>query len=192
MIYIQLILCYLKIGFFSFGGGYAMLSLIYHEVVIRHAWISGSELADIVAISQMTPGPIAINSATYIGYTVAGFGGALAATIAVCTPAMTLMIIVTRSFLSLRGNPYVERIIVTMRPVVVGMIGAAGLTLIFPADDSGRSFIDVWSWILFAVAFAAAASKKVSLILIIVLSAIAGVAIYYFDLPSLVASWLNI
>ncbi len=184
MIYIQLLLCYLKIGFLGFGGGYAMLSFIYHEVVVRHEWISGAELADIIAISQMTPGPIAINSATYIGYNVGGMWGAIVATIAVCTPAMTLMILVTQFFIHLRHNPYVENVIRAMRPIVVGMIGAAGVTLIFPADDSSQSFIDIWSWILFIAAFAASASKRVSLIAIIVLAAIAGIAIYY--IPTLI------
>ncbi len=179
MIYLQLLLSYLKIGFLGFGGGYAMLSFIYHEVVTHHGWISGAELADIIAISQMTPGPIAINSATYVGYNVAGFWGAVVATIAVCTPAMTLMILITRSFLLLRNNPYVEGIIRALRPVVVGMIGAAGFTLIFPPDGSGESFIDIWSWGLFGVAFIATASRRVSLILIIVLAAVAGVIIYY-------------
>ncbi len=179
MIYLQLLISYLKIGFLGFGGGYAMLSFIYHEVVVSHGWITGAELADIVAISQMTPGPIAINSATYIGYIVGGFWGAVVATIAVCTPAMTLMIIITRSFLRLRGNPYVDSIVRMMKPVVVGMIAAAGLTMIFPPDDSSQSFIDHWSWILFSIAFIAAASKRVSLILIIIASAIAGIVIYY-------------
>ncbi len=178
MIYLQLLLSYLKIGFLGFGGGYAMLSFIYHEVVTQHGWVTGAELADIIAISQMTPGPIAINSATYIGYNVAGFWGAVVATLAVCTPAMTLMIIITKSFIHLRHNPYVEGIIRSLRPVVVGMIAAAGFTLIFPADDSGESFIDIWSWVLFAIAFIATASRKVSLILIIILSAVAGIVIY--------------
>ena len=70
MIYLQLFLSYLKIGFFGFGGGYAMLALIQNEVVVRHAWMTNTEFTDIVAVSQMTPGPIAINSATYVGYTV--------------------------------------------------------------------------------------------------------------------------
>ena len=92
MIYLQLFLSYLKIGFFGFGGGYAMLSLIQHEVVISHQWISNSELTDIIAISQMTPGPISINSATYIGYVVTGnIWGAILATFAVCLPSITLM-----------------------------------------------------------------------------------------------------
>ena len=84
---IQLFISYLKIGFFGFGGGYAMLSLIHSEVVMNNGWLTNSEFADIVAISQMTPGPIAINSATYIGYEVAGIAGSVVATIAVCLPA---------------------------------------------------------------------------------------------------------
>ena len=87
MIYLQLFLSYLKIGFFGFGGGYAMLSLIQNEVVVQNGWMSNAEFADIVAISQMTPGPIAINSATYVGYTVAGFWGSVVATVAADTAA---------------------------------------------------------------------------------------------------------
>ncbi len=179
MIYLELLISYLKIGFLGFGGGYAMLSFIQYEVVAHHEWITGAQFADIIALSQMTPGPIAINSATYIGYVVGGFWGSVVATFAVCTPAMTLMIFVTKSYLHLRNNIYVTNIMKAMRPIVIGMIGAAGISLIFPEDESGKSFIDLWSWVLFAVAFAAAASKKVSIILIIALGAAAGVAIYY-------------
>ena len=77
MILLELFISYLKIGFFGFGGGYAMLSLIQNEVVVRHGWITAAQFTDIVAVSQITPGPIAINSATYIGYTVAGFWGSV-------------------------------------------------------------------------------------------------------------------
>ena len=104
MIYLQLFLSYLKIGFFGFGGGYAMLSLIQNEIVEQRGWITASEFADIVAVSQMTPGPIAINSATYIGYSVAGVCGSVVATFAVCLPALTLMLLITRFFLKLRDN----------------------------------------------------------------------------------------
>ena len=99
MIYLQLFVSYLKIGFFGFGGGYAMLSLIQNEIVEQRGWITVSQFADIVAISQMTPGPIAINSATYIGYTVAGFWGSVVATVAVCLPALTVMLALTKFFL---------------------------------------------------------------------------------------------
>lgn len=177
MIYLQLFLSYLKIGFFGFGGGYAMLSLIQHEVVAERGWITASQFSDIVAVSQMTPGPIAINSATYIGYTVAGFGGSVVATLAVSLPAMTLMILITRFYLQLRSNRFVASAMATMRPVVIGMIGAAALLLIFPHDSSDPNFIDTWSWVLFAATLIASV-RKVNPILLIVLSAIAGVAIY--------------
>ena len=178
MIYLQLFYSYLKLGFFGFGGGYAMLSLIQNEVVVQNAWMSNAEFTDIVAVSQMTPGPIAINSATYVGYTVAGFWGAVVATISVCLPALTLMILITRFFLSLRRNRYVKGIIAGMRPVVIGMIGSAALLLIFPSSEDGHSFIDAWSWVLFAAALVGSV-RKVNPILLIVLSAVAGIAIYY-------------
>ena len=177
MIYLQLFISYLKIGFFGFGGGYAMLSLIQNEIVEQQGWITTSQFADIVAISQMTPGPIAINSATYIGYTVGGFWGSVVATIAVCLPAMTIMLTLTKFFIQLRGNSIVHSVISCMKPVVVGMIAAAALLLIFPKNSSEASFIDHYSWIIFAVTLIAS-YKKVNPILLIILSAIAGVIIY--------------
>ena len=178
MIYLQLFISYLKIGFFGFGGGYAMLSLIQNEVVVQNAWMTNAEFTDIVAISQMTPGPIAINSATYVGYTVAGFWGSVVATVSVCLPALTLMILITRFFLLLRDNRYVKGLIAGMRPVVIGMIGAAALLLMFPSSKEGASFIDGWSWVLFIGAMVAS-YKKVNPILLIVLSAILGLGIYW-------------
>lgn len=177
MIYLQLFYSYLKIGFFGFGGGYAMLSLIQNEVVVQNAWMTNAEFADIVAVSQMTPGPIAINSATYVGYTVAGFWGSVVATISVCLPALTLMILITRFFLHLRDNRFMKGAIAGMRPVVIGMIVAAALLLMFPRSDDAASFIDGWSWALFLAAMVAS-YKKVNPILLIILSAIAGVVIY--------------
>lgn len=152
MIFLQLFLSYLKIGFFGFGGGYAMLALIQHEVVVRHSWMTNTEFTDIVAISQMTPGPIAINSATYVGYTVGmqagdntlfGILGSAIATLAVCLPSLTVM-----------------------------------LLLMFPASHEGESFIDGWSWAIFGVCVLAS-WRKVNPILLIVLSAVAGILIYH-------------
>lgn len=187
MIFWQLFVSYLKIGFFGFGGGYAMLSLIQNEVVVQHEWLTGAEFAEIVAISQMTPGPIAINSATYIGYTVGseaggfwwGILGSLVATISVCLPALTLMILITKFFLRLHKNPLVEGAMRGMRPVVIGMIAAAALMLIFPqsGDPSEQNFIDLWSWVLFAAALLLSA-KKINPILLIVGSAVAGIILY--------------
>lgn len=174
---LQLFVSYLKIGFFGFGGGYAMLSLIHSEVVERNGWLTNGEFSDIVAISQMTPGPIAINSATYIGYEVAGVWGAIVATVAVCLPALTLMMLITRFFLKLHDNIYVKSVVAGMKPVVVGMIISAALLLIFPHSAEGKSFIDGWSWVIFAAVLIASA-RKVNPILLIVLSGVAGVLIY--------------
>ena len=177
MTLIHLFLSYLKIGFFGFGGGYAMLSLIYSEVVVHNGWLTNGEFSDIVAISQMTPGPIAINSATYIGYEVAGIWGSIVATIAVCLPALTIMMLLTRFFIKLHDNPYVKGVVAGMKPVVIGMIMAAALLLIFPHSDDGRSFIDGWSWAIFILTLILSA-RKVNPILLIVLSAAMGIAIY--------------
>ena len=187
-LFLKLFVSYLKIGFFGFGGGYAMLSLIQNEVVMQHGWITNAEFADIVAVSQITPGPIAINSATYVGYTVGaqaggtwtGVLGAIVATFAVCLPALTLMLLITRFFLKLKNNPYVEGAMRGMRPVVIGMIAAAALLLIFPHSDAPdeQNFIDVWSWLLFGGVFVGA-WRKVNPILLILLSAVAGILIYY-------------
>lgn len=177
MIYLQLFLSYLKIGFFGFGGGYAMLSLIQNEIVEQRGWITASEFADIVAVSQMTPGPIAINSATYIGYSVAGVCGSVVATFAVCLPALTLMLLITRFFLKLRDNRYVKGAVTGMKPVVVGMIGAAALLLMFPHSGESVAFVDAWSWLLFGLTLLGS-WQKVNPILLIVLSAVAGVVIY--------------
>ena len=174
---LQLFVSYLKIGFFGFGGGYAMLSLIHSEVVVRNGWLTNGAFSDIVAISQMTPGPIAINSATYIGYEVAGVLGSVVATVAVCLPALTIMMLITRFFLRLRDNRYVQGVVMGMRPVVVGMIASAALLLIFPHSADGRSFIDGWSWAIF-IATLLASVKKVNPILLIIASAVAGVLIY--------------
>lgn len=173
MIYLQLFISYLKIGFFGFGGGYAMLSLIQNEVVVIHPWLTNSQLTDIVAISQMTPGPIAINSATYVGYTVTGdIWGSLIATFAVCLPSLTIMMLITRFYMKLSGNQYVKNAMNGMQPMVLSMIGAAAMLLLTP-----DTFIDTASWIILAVTFLASL-KKVNPIFLIILSGVAGYLIY--------------
>ncbi len=173
MIYLQLFYSYLKIGFFGFGGGYAMLSLIQNEVVVNRGWISNTDLADIIAISQMTPGPIAINSATYVGYTVTGnVWGALLATVAVCLPALTIMIAVTRFYLRLRDNRYVTGAIRGMEPMMIGMIVAAAMLLL-----THDNFPDWRSWVIFAAVFVCT-SLKVNPIFLIIASGAVGVFLY--------------
>ena len=116
MIFLQLFYTFFKIGLFGFGGGYAMLSMIQGEVVTRHGWLSPQEFTDIVAISQMTPGPIGINSATYVGFTVTGsVWGSITATFAVVLPSFLLMLIISKFFLKYQkssipvGKRYFQR-----------------------------------------------------------------------------------
>lgn len=178
MILMQLFISYLKIGFFGFGGGYAMLSLIQDEIVVRQGWLTGAEFADIIAVSQITPGPIAINSATYIGYSVAGIWGSIIATFAVCLPAMTIMTLFTRFFVKLHNNKYLSGAVAGMRPVAIGMIVSAGLLLLFARGEGERNFIDAWSWVFFGGCLAGS-YFKVNPILLIILSAICGIVKYY-------------
>lgn len=173
MIYLQLFLSYLKIGFFGFGGGYAMISLIYNEVVVQNQWLTATELADVAAISQMTPGPIAINCATYVGYTVTGnVWGSLLATIAVCLPSLTLMMLATKFYFKLRGNRRFEGAMSGMQPMMIGLILSSALMLF-----GESTFIDWKSWVIFAACFVASV-KRANPILLIILSAVAGIVLY--------------
>ena len=174
MIYWQLFITYLKIGLFGFGGGYAMLSLIQHEVVEQRQWLSAAEFTDIVAISQMTPGPIGINSATYIGYTVTGgVWGAIVATVAVCLPSFGIVLLIAGSYRKFRSNTYVNDAFKGLRPVVVGLIAAAALLLM-----NRENFIDYKSLIIFGVAFLLTMFAKIHPILLIILAGVAGLFLY--------------
>lgn len=173
MIYWQLFFSYLKIGFFGFGGGYAMISLIYNEMVDKHAWLTGTELSDIVAVSQMTPGPIAINCATFVGYSVTGnVWGSVLSTTAVCLPPLSIMLLISYAYVRLQNNLYLNGILYWMKPVMAGMIGAAALMFL-----NAGTFIDWKSVVLFA-ACALAIWKKVDPVLIIIASAGIGLLLY--------------
>lgn len=127
---LRLFSTFAKIGAFSFGGGYAMIPLISHEVVNSNGWLTMSEFIDVVALSQATPGPIAINSATYIGYKVAGFWGSVAATSGVVAPSFTIMLILGFLFYKYRDVALVKDIFRGIRPVVVVLIVAAALSVV--------------------------------------------------------------
>ena len=182
MIWLQLFYVYLKIGILGFGGGYAMLSLIQADVVDKYGWITLQEFTDIVAISQMTPGPIAINSATYIGYTAihnAGYSPAMAilgsclTTFAVCIPSFLLVLLISYSYARFRNNKYVEAAFLVLRPVTVGLIAAAALLLM-----NQENFIDYKSFLIFGAAFILTLKFKVHPILMILLAGVAGMVIY--------------
>lgn len=190
MIFLQLFYTFLKIGLFGFGGGYAMLSMIQGEVVSRYNWISTSEFTDIVAISQMTPGPIGINSATYVGYTAiinAGYSqatgilGSITATTAVVLPSFILMLAISRFFLKFQKHPLVEAVFAGLRPAVVGLLAAAALLLMnaenfsTPQEDLYQFVVSV---ILFIAAFIGTRRYKINPIWMIALCGVAGALLY--------------
>lgn len=174
MIYLQLFWVYIKIGIFGFGGGYAMLSLIQEEVVDNYGWISMQEFTDIVAISQMTPGPIGINSATYIGYTATGsVWGSVIATFAVCFPSFLLVLLISFFFSRFKNNRYVSAAFLGLRPASIGLIAAAALLLM-----NKENFIDYKSYLIFGAAFFLSYKFKLHPILMILIAGVAGAILY--------------
>lgn len=152
MIYLQLFISFFKIGLFGFGGGLAILSLIQHEV-LAYGWMSEQEFVDIVAISQVTPGPIGVNCATYVGYTAtSSVWGSVLATCAMVLPGLVIMLTLCKLYIVLStrfaDNPYFQNTLRYLRFAVLGLIAAAALLLITPA-----TFIDRWSVVLFAGVF---------------------------------------
>lgn len=133
MIYLQLFLSFLQIGAFSFGGGYAAMPLIQNQVVQLHPWLSPSEFTDLITISQMTPGPIAVNSATFVGTRIAGVPGALAATIGCVLPSCILVTILAKIYLKYRSLSLLQGILKSLRPAVIAMIAAAGVSILVTA-----------------------------------------------------------
>ena len=151
MLYLQLFISFLKIGLFGFGGGLAILSLIQHEVE-SHGWMTQEQFVDIVAVSQVTPGPIGINCATYVGYTATNsVWGSLLATTAIIIPSLVIMLLICKAYFYIstrfQHNIYFTRTMHTLRLSVLGLIAAAALALMTPV-----SFIDWRSWLIFAVA----------------------------------------
>ena len=190
MIFIELLCSFLMIGLFSFGGGYGMLSVIQGEVVTRHAWLTAAEFTDIVAVSQMTPGPIGINSATYVGYTavlnatgseVLAVLGSLTASLAVMLPSIVLMLIVSRFFMKYSKHRNVENVFRLLRPAVVGLIASAALLLMTEENFGSPTETPLQFWVsvaLFVAAFVAMKFFKVSPILILILAGVFGGVFY--------------
>lgn len=191
MIFINLFITFFKIGLFGFGGGYGMLSLIQHETVELHQWLSTSEFTDIVAISQMTPGPIGINSATYCGYTAihnAGYGhlmailGSATATFALVLPSLILMIIISKMFMRYMHHHSVEHVFRGLRPAVVGLLAAATL-LLCTRENFSTPQEDLWqfciSCFLFAASFYGVKVMKINPIRMILYCAAAGLVLFY-------------
>ena len=195
LIFLQLFKTFFVIGLFTIGGGYAMLSLIEAQTVSVHGWLTEGEFIDIVGISQMTPGPIGINSATFVGYSVLqGQGaneflcilGSLCSTIAVVLPSFIIMMIFVKMYTRLSSNGVFKGVMSGMKPAVVGLIGAAALIMMVRASFDGgfeigllhENFPDWKSWIIFAAAFAVSMWTKLSPILVIVAAGAIGFIIY--------------
>ena len=189
MIFWELFYTFLKIGVFNFGGGLAMISLIQNEVVEKHAWLTAQEFTDIVAISQMTPGPVGINTATYAGYTAvmnAGFGtgaafaGAFIASFAVMLLPMMVMLLITCFLLKHRDNPDVKQVLSVLRLTVLGLIAAAALLLITPETFGTRENLPqlIISIAIFAAVFTLSMKFKKSPITLMLLSGAAGLVLY--------------
>lgn len=173
-IYFRLFLSFFKIGLFGFGGGYAMLPLIKHEIVdAPNNWMTIQDFSDIVAISQMTPGPIAINSATYVGYTVTGgVAGAVIATLAVCLPPLIIMLCLSAFYMKFRNNRHIEAIFKSLKPAIIGLIAAAALSLM-----NRHNFVGISSVLIFSASFFASFNRFDPFKLIIA-AGIAGIIIY--------------
>ena len=137
MIYLQLFLSFLQIGLFSFGGGYAAMPLIQDQVVTAHGWLSMPEFTDLITSSQMTPGPIAINSATFVGMKIAGVPGAIAATVGCVFPSCVIVTLLARLYLKYRDMSLLQGILGSLRPAVVAMVAAAGISILITAFWGG-------------------------------------------------------
>ena len=174
MIYFQVFWTFFKIGLFNFGGGYPMISFIQNEVVFKHAWLTNAQFTDIVAVSQMTPGPVGINMATYSGYAATqDVWGALLATGAVCLPSFVIMIVLANYFLKHQQNPSVQAVFKGLRPAIIGLIAAAALVL---CDK--HNFIDWTSVFFFVLSFILLIRFKLHPILLILLAGAASWLVY--------------
>ena len=173
-IYLQLLWVYLKIGMFGFGGGYAMLSLIQHEIVDIHHWLTPQQFTDVVAISQMTPGPIGINSATYVGYAVTqSVWGAVLATVAVCLPSFILVLLISYFFAKCKDNKYIKAAMSGLLPMSVALIASAALLMM-----NRENFMDYKSIGIFAAAFLVTWKWNLHPILLICLAGVVGLLLY--------------
>ena len=149
MIYLQLFLSFLQIGLFSFGGGYAAMPLIQEQVVTRYGWLSMAEFTDLITISQMTPGPIAVNSATFVGIRIAGVPGALVATFGCILPSCILVTAIARLYLKYRNMSVLQGVLGSLRPAVVAMIASAGISILQTAFWGGAAVsLSGISWLM--------------------------------------------
>ncbi len=172
MILIELFLTFAKVGMFTFGGGYAMFPLIESEIIDGKGWLTLTEFTDIVAIAEVTPGPIAVNSATFVGYRMAGIVGGVVATLGVIAPSVAIVLALAAAAKKLSGKRWLAHVRAGMRPAVVGLIAAAAVSL-------GRVAIADTKSVLVGIGAAVLLFwAKLDPILVLALSGVAGVIIF--------------
>lgn len=191
---LQLFWTFFVIGLFTFGGGYAVIGIVHGQVVVAKAWVTEAEFTDIVAISQMTPGPVGLNCSTYVGYEVlsnAGAGqflssiGSLVASLAIVLPSFLIMLAIVKFYVKFHQTPVFQNVMNSLKPAVAGLIAAAafGLIVNFRMGDAPQlvaaNFIDWKSWILFGAAFLAYTVRGVGPMFLLGCSAIAGLLLYW-------------
>ncbi len=186
MIYLTLFLTFFKIGAFTFGGGYAMIPLVQEEM-LAHEWMSNADIVNFIAISESTPGPLAINMATFVGSQFGGFFGALCATVGVVSPSFIVILLVAKFYLKFKSSQTVSACMSGLRPAVIGMIGSAALSIsaevFFPSKitlDYLASYSFISTVIIFIISLIMI-FKKINPIIIIVTSAVLGIASGYLQ-----------
>lgn len=183
MILVQLFFSFLQIGMFSFGGGYAALSLIQDQVITTHHWLSMGEFSDLVTISQMTPGPIAVNAATFVGTKIAGTTGAIVATIGCILPSCIIVTLIAYFYLKYRNLRVIQVVLNTLRPAVIALIFAAGVSILvsalFQNGIIGIETIKIQMTIIFVVSMYLLIKHKMNPIVVMVFAGICNVLQYY-------------
>ncbi|MFA9465558.1 MAG: chromate transporter [Velocimicrobium sp.] len=186
MIYWELFLSFFQVGLFSFGGGLAALPLIKEQVVVIHPWLSLTEFSDLITIAQMTPGPIAINSATFVGIRIAGIGGALIATLGCLTPSIIIVSILAWLYFKFKNLSIIQGVLSGLRPAVVALIASAGMSIFILALWGEGGFtakaggINGYEFLVFLVALLVLRIYKPSPILVMVMTGIVGGLIHIF------------
>lgn len=183
MIYLQLFWSFLQIGLFSFGGGYAALPLIQEQVVTLHKWLELSEFTNLITISQMTPGPIAINSATFVGLKIGGLFGAVVATIGSILPACFIVSTLAYFYIKYKNVAWLQHVLSTLRPAVVAMIATAGITILMSAlwgtSTISLGTVRIDMVVIFLIAFVILSKFKANPITVMMMCGVAKVVLYY-------------
>lgn len=184
MIYWQLLLSFIQVGLFSIGGGYAAMPLIQSEVVMNHAWLTMSEFTDLITIAEMTPGPIAINSATFVGIRIAGIQGAIVATFGCILPSLFIVSLLAYIYFKYKNVSLLQNILSALRPAVVALIAGAGLSIlqmvVFQGNQMQWNTIQWLGVSLFIFAFYLLRKRKMNPILVMVMCGILNLGIQVF------------